>query len=68
MEKMRYISTKSDKVFDVVNVVIITLLTLILLYPIVFVVNASFSNPNKIYEVPLLLWPRGFNVTDIPKF
>ncbi|EOT44009.1 MULTISPECIES: carbohydrate ABC transporter permease [Enterococcus] len=62
MEKMRYISTKSDKVFDVVNVVIITLLTLILLYPIVFVVNASFSNPNKIYEVPLLLWPRGFNV------
>ena len=62
MEKMRYISTKSDKVFDIVNVVIITLLTLILLYPIVFVVNASFSNPNKIYEVPLLLWPRGFNV------
>ncbi|MBO0448307.1 carbohydrate ABC transporter permease [Enterococcus sp. MJM12] len=62
MEKMRYISTKSDKVFDIVNIVIITLLTLILLYPIVFVVNASFSNPNKIYEVPLLLWPRGFNV------
>ncbi|MGM0139889.1 hypothetical protein IGI65_002367 [Enterococcus sp. DIV0755b] len=62
MEKMRYISTKSDKVFDVVNIIIITLLTLILLYPIIFVVNASFSNPNKIYEVPLLLWPRGFNV------
>ncbi|MGM0123176.1 hypothetical protein IGI37_000542 [Enterococcus sp. AZ194] len=62
MGKMKYISTKSDKVFDVINIIVITLLTLVLLYPIVFVVMASFSNPNKIYEVPLLLWPRGFNI------
>lgn len=62
MGKLKFISSKSDKVFDIVNVVLISLLTIILLYPIIFVVMASFSNPNKIYEVPLLLWPRGFNL------
>ncbi|MFC6315375.1 carbohydrate ABC transporter permease [Lapidilactobacillus achengensis] len=58
---MRYTRTKGDKVFDVVNGVLITIFTLIVLYPLIFVINASFSDPTRIYEVPLLLWPRGFN-------
>jgi putative aldouronate transport system permease protein len=62
MRKIKFISSKSDKIFDVINIVLICLLTIILIYPVIFVVMASFSNPNKIYEVPFLLWPRGFNI------
>ncbi len=62
MKNKHYISTKSDKIFDVINITVLVILTLIILYPIVFVVMASFSDPNRIYEVPFLLWPRGFNV------
>ncbi len=33
------------------------------LYPLIFVLFASFSDPRLIYESPLLIWPKGFNVT-----
>nr|WP_225423274.1 carbohydrate ABC transporter permease [Lacticaseibacillus yichunensis] len=44
------------------NIVIITIFTLIILYPIIFVIMASLSDPNKIFDTPLLLWPRGFTL------
>lgn len=58
---MRTLS-KSDKWFNGINLVLVTVITLIILYPIVFVINASFSDPTRIFEVPLLLYPRGFNI------
>ncbi|MFD1433022.1 carbohydrate ABC transporter permease [Lacticaseibacillus yichunensis] len=57
-----YKPTRGDRVFDIVNIVIITIFTLIILYPIIFVIMASLSDPNKIFDTPLLLWPRGFTL------
>ncbi len=62
MLKAMYKPTKSDKVFDIVNMCILIVFTLIILYPVLFVVNASFSDPGKIFDTPLLLWPRGFSL------
>jgi putative aldouronate transport system permease protein len=57
-----YRPSKTDRVFDVANIVIILIFTLIVLYPIIFVVMASVSNPAQIFDTPLLLWPRGFSL------
>ncbi|MFD1464960.1 carbohydrate ABC transporter permease [Lapidilactobacillus mulanensis] len=62
MAKAIYKPGKADKAFDVANIVILIVFTLIVLYPIIFVVNASFSDPTKIFDTPLLLWPRGFSL------
>ena len=61
--KIKMNRTTSDKIFDVVNIILVLLIILIIAYPIIFVLNASFSDPNRIYDTPLLLYPRGFNVT-----
>ncbi|WP_262315953.1 carbohydrate ABC transporter permease [Lacticaseibacillus parakribbianus] len=54
--------TKADRTFDVVNVILVAIITLLLLYPLWFVVMASFSNPREIFKTPLLLVPQGFNL------
>jgi len=61
---MHYKSTAlSDKVFRVCNVVILTTLMLMALYPCLYVVFASFSNPVELYvSQSKLLWgPKGFS-------
>lgn len=60
--KAIYRPSKGDKVFDIVNITILLIFTILILYPIVFVVNASFSDPTKIFDTPLLLTPRGFSL------
>lgn len=59
---MKSAVTKGDKLFTIINIILVSVISLIILYPLVFVVNASFSDPTRIYEVPLLLYPRGFNI------
>jgi putative aldouronate transport system permease protein len=52
----------SEKIFDAVNLALVILFTIIILYPLLFVVFASMSDPRLMYDNPLLLWPKGFNV------
>lgn len=59
---MQLYQTKEDKIFNWINIVIIGIFTLIILYPLLFVVFASLSTPTKIYDNPLLLWPQGFTL------
>jgi putative aldouronate transport system permease protein len=59
---MKAAVTKGDKVFNTINILLVSIISLIILYPLIFVINASFSDPTRIYEVPLLLYPRGFNI------
>lgn len=61
---MKVSATKGDKLFNTINILLVSLIALIILYPLIFVVNASFSDPTRIYEVPLLLYPRGLNVEE----
>jgi len=52
--------TKVDRVFNVVVYVLIALLLLLFIYPIWFVLMASFSDPQYVNAGALLIYPRGF--------
>lgn len=54
--------TMSEKIFDAINVLVVLFFTVIILYPLLFVVFASMSDPRLMFDNPLLLWPKGFNV------
>lgn len=52
--------TLADKIFNVVNLVLLGLITLTVLYPLYFVVIASFTDPNIVNSGTLLLYPVKF--------
>ncbi len=52
----------SDSVFGVVNYILISLLVLIVLYPLIFVVSASFSDPLLVNSGKVWLLPKGLTV------
>lgn len=55
--------SKGEKTFDVANILILSLLALICLYPVWYVLVASFSNSNLLtqHTGPLLM-PKGFSL------
>lgn len=52
----------SDKIFDVVNLIFVTLCLLIVLYPLIYVLSSSFSSPAAITGGKVRLLPIGFNI------
>lgn len=54
--------SKGDFVFDVINVTILTLLLLVVAYPLYFVVIASVSDPKLVVTGKVLLFPKGFTL------
>lgn len=53
----------SDRVFDIVNIIIMLALLVIFLWPLWFVVIASFSNPNEVWNGNVILLPKGFTLS-----
>lgn len=49
--------TKGDKIFDVINYTLLTILALSFVYVLVFVISASFSSPTAVYGGKVVLWP-----------
>lgn len=52
----------SDKIFDAVNYTLLTAILIVVLYPLIFVVSASFSNPIDVSAGNVWLLPKGFNL------
>lgn len=52
-----------DKVFDIVNIAIMILLLFIFIWPLWFVVIASFSDPALVGKGEVLIFPKGFTLT-----
>ena len=52
----------SDKVFDLFDFLIMTVLLVIFLWPIWFVIISSFSDPNFVNMGQVLVLPKGFNL------
>lgn len=50
--------TKADMWFDVINYTVLTIGMLLILYPLYFVLIASFSDPNQIYSGEIWLFPK----------
>lgn len=51
--------TKSDLLFDIVKYAVLGGFTLMILYPLYFVLIASFSDPNAVYNGEVWFWPKG---------
>jgi len=60
--RMAIKKTFSERIFDVVNGVLLVGLILITLYPVVYVLFSSISNPSQLAAFRgILLWPQGFS-------
>ncbi len=64
-KKERYIS--GSKIFQIIVDVIIFVFLLIELYPIIYVVSCSFSDPEAVNTGKVLLWPVGFTLEGYKK-
>lgn len=51
-----------DKIFNIVNVLLTLLGIVIFLYPLIFIVSASFSDPNEVSSGRMVLLPRKFTL------
>jgi len=61
------IESRGDRIFNIINYTILILVTLIVLYPLLFVLSASFSDPQTVLRGEMLLWPKGFNLNSYVK-
>lgn len=56
-----------DKVFDIVNTLLLVFIFLIILYPLYYVVIASFSDPDLVLTGKIFLIPKGFQLDSYKK-
>lgn len=60
--KYRIKKTRADTAFDICNIFIMVLLIVIMAYPLYFIVIASLSDPYKVINGEVYLWPAGFTL------
>lgn len=58
---MRIKSSQSDRLFTVVVYIIITVVAFVSLYPFLYVLSMSLSNPKSAASGQVFLWPVGFS-------
>ena len=56
-----------DRVFNVINIALITLVLILVAYPLLYVVSASFSDPILVSSGRVLLLPKGFTLEGYQK-
>ncbi len=54
--------SRGDVVFDVINITIILLITLIMIYPMWYVLIVSFASPEEAVRGNLYFWPKSFTL------
>ncbi len=56
-KELQYQMHGSDLVFTVIMYIVLALLFVIELYPLIYIVSASFSDPNAVASGEMMLWP-----------
>lgn len=51
------LSTGGDKIFDMVNGIYLTIAVIVVLYPIIYIISASFSSPQAVVRGDVVLLP-----------
>ncbi|TYP71883.1 carbohydrate ABC transporter permease [Paenibacillus methanolicus] len=54
--------SRNDLVFDILNYSILSVIALIVLYPLYFVFIASISNPTTVLNGEMWIWPKGITM------
>ncbi|MCL2834885.1 MAG: carbohydrate ABC transporter permease [Treponema sp.] len=60
VKNMRVRQSKSDIIFDCINLTLLTIILIIVLYPLIYVVSASLSQPLAVFQGKMWLLPVGF--------
>ncbi|GIP35476.1 carbohydrate ABC transporter permease [Paenibacillus sp. J2TS4] len=58
----RIAKAKSDRIFDFVNYTVLTVILLIVLYPLYLILISSFSEPAAVNAGKVAFWPKGFTL------
>ncbi|MCL2832065.1 MAG: carbohydrate ABC transporter permease [Treponema sp.] len=58
---MKIKRSKSDLTFDIINTFLLTVILIIVIYPLIYIVSASISDPAKVTSGEVWLWPIGIN-------
>ncbi|KOY16748.1 carbohydrate ABC transporter permease [Paenibacillus xylanivorans] len=61
------VESRGDRIFNVINHFLLIIITLIVIYPLVFVLSASFSDPQAVLRGEMFLWPKGINLHSYEK-
>lgn len=54
--------SRTDRIFDAIVLVLMTLLMLVVLYPLIYIVSASVSDPDMVNQGKIWLYPVGFTL------
>jgi putative aldouronate transport system permease protein len=54
--------SKGDRIFDIINIILLIAVTLVILYPLYFIVIASFSDPLEVLAGKVVLYPKNFSL------
>ncbi|SFK75212.1 multiple sugar transport system permease protein [Paenibacillus sp. 1_12] len=57
MENINIREASTDRLFNVINYIILSLFLITVLYPLIFIVSASFSSPSSVIAGKVFLWP-----------
>ena len=60
--KNRIRESRDDQVFKIINTAIVTILLIIVLYPLINVLSCSFSDPLEVGAGHVILLPKGLNI------
>ncbi|MEM7032853.1 MAG: carbohydrate ABC transporter permease [Chloroflexota bacterium] len=60
--RTRIKDTGSDLLFNIVNYSVLTIVLVLVLFPLVYILSASFSSPLAVISGRVWLWPVDFNV------
>lgn len=53
----------TDRIFNVVLIIVLILLNILMLYPFLYVLSTSISDPGQVMAGNVWLWPVGFDLT-----
>ncbi|MEG1485598.1 MAG: carbohydrate ABC transporter permease, partial [Bacteroidales bacterium] len=62
VKKGKMNETRQDKIFMLINMVILWLILIVVAYPLIYVLSASFSNPQAVSSGKVWLWPVDFTL------
>lgn len=59
--------SRSDKIFDIIDIILLAILLLVVAYPLYFIVIASVSDPGAVISGRVILWPANFSLAGFQK-
>jgi putative aldouronate transport system permease protein len=59
--------SKGDRTFDMLNYALLFIILMIIIYPLIFIISASISNPQLVNSGQMLFWPKDLTLLGYKK-